>query len=143
MTTHDEWTQEMDTLGAEIRESLAHEQAAYVRWEPRNGTAYELVIVPWEVVQEAEEGVPTMFGGQMGPGWVWIARLHTAAVYPLRLWEEDGQVGGRCPHPSYFAEHWAKGSRADGAALHLLLSAVAGVEPLCSPQDADVELAMA
>lgn len=138
--THDEWQMALDSLGAEIRETLAHENSAYVRWEPANGTGYELLIVPWDATVEMEEGTPTTFGDQMGPGWVWVARLHTAACYPVRLWEEDGHERARAPHWSYVAEHWANNSKVDGCALHLLLCAIAGVRPQCTPKDADIEL---
>ena len=129
----------LDALGAEIRATLTdHEQAAYVRWEPHNGTAYELVLVPWEAMEEAEEGVPTMFGRQMGPGWVWVSAIYpVAASYPIRLWD-DGEP--RCPHASYLGEHLAKRNLADGAALNLLLSAVAGDAPTSTWEDADIEV---
>lgn len=141
--TEDEWRNELDALGAEIRDTLAHESAAYVRWEPHNGTAYELVITPWEALVEMEQGSPTMFGGQMGPGWVMVSRLHLGACYPIQLWEQDGHLGGRVPYPSYLAEHLASSRlSADGCALHLLLAAVAQADPVCSLKDADVEVSV-
>lgn len=140
--TESEWFAELETLGAELRDTLAHEQVAYVRWEPNNGTAYEMLLIPWEATTEAEQGVRTIFGDQMGPGWVWVARLHTDAVYPIRLWDEDGHLGGRVPFPDYLAEHLGKSRHsADGAALHLLLSAVAGSDPVCGLKDADILVA--
>lgn len=140
--TETEWRAELDQLGSELRDTLAHEQVAYVRWEPNNGTAYELFLIPWEALTEAEEGARTMYGGQMGPGWIVVASLHgIGGTYPIRLWEEDGHIGGRVPFPDYLGEHLARGRGADGAALHLLLSAVAGCEPVCSLRDADITVA--
>lgn len=133
MRTEGDARLEVGRIGDGIRNTLLREQAAYVAWEPGNGTKYELVIVPWE---SWEASGPTTFESQMGPGWVFIARLHTTAVYPVRLWELDGTA--RCPAPDYCGEKWARGSGADGCAIHILLAAIAGCEQYCNFADADV-----
>lgn len=138
--TEAEWKADLETLGSELRDILGREETAYVRWEPHNGTAYEMFLIPWEAITESEEGVRTMYGEQMGPGWIVVASLHGGGTYPIRLWEDDGHLGGRVPFPEYLGEHLARGRGADGAALHLLLSAVAGCEPVCDLKDADISV---
>lgn len=134
MKTEGDARLEVGRIGAGIRDTLLREQTAYVAWEPGNGYKYELVIVPWE---SWEASGPTTFEGQMGPGWVFVARLHTPAVYPVRLWELDGSA--RCPAPDYCAEKWAERNIVHGSAIHILLAAIAGCEQWCNFADAQVE----
>lgn len=121
-------------FAGEIRESLIQERAVYARWEPGNGTAYEFVITPWEITAEHWNDAQPMFAPQGAPGWVFVARLFTAQVYPLRLWNVDGSP--HLAHPSYFEEKFGNGSREDGCAIHLLFAAIVGEEAMCTFQDA-------
>lgn len=127
---------EAQELGALIRETLQSEETAYVRWEPGNGTGYELVITPWEAVTSYGTTTAPMFDSQMGPGWVFVARMLSPAVYPFRLWEEDGVP--HLAHPTYFEEKLGARSHEDGCALHLLFAAIVGEDPMCTWADAGV-----
>lgn len=135
MQTEDDARRNVVAIGASIRDTLIDRDVAYVRWEPGNGTGYEFMFIPWEATTDI--GSP-MFAAQGAPGWVTIARFYSDAVYPVRLWELDGT--GRMPDPDYCAEKWAKGSKADGCAIHILLAAIVGLDPWCSFEDADIEV---
>lgn len=133
---------ELAVLADEIRETLADGRVALLRWEPHNGKAYELMIVPWCSIATMEQGDvkrPLLLADAGHDGWTYIARGYTSALYPVRLWDEN-EENGRCPHPSYLAEKLAKGDEQDGAALHLLLCAVAECEPVCGWADAGVRV---
>lgn len=122
---------EIFVLANEIRNTLIREKVAHVRWTPGNGTAYELLLIPWEATRVMMLGTverPQLIGGgEDGPGWVYIARGYLGALHPIRLWDIDGE--GRCPYADYLAEKLADRSMEDGHALNLLLSAVADCKP--------------
>lgn len=130
----------LEVLADEIRETLAADEVAYLRWAPGSGSAYELLLIPWAVITTMEQGTterPQMPDSTWGPGWVMVARGYGGQVYPIRLWDGyPSDTNGRCPFPDYLAEHLG-GRYGDGCAMHLLLSAVAGVAPKCTWADAD------
>lgn len=135
--TEEEARAKLDALGALSRSILMDERVAHLVWEPGNMTRYELLLVPWEVAMETEwdREWPTM-GHNGSPGLVYVCRYGggTGHVYPLRMWELDGTSS--VPDHYYCAEKWASSNIADGAAIHLLLSAIAGAEPRCTFEDA-------
>lgn len=126
----------LDALGTSAREALMDGAVAHLRWEPGNMTMYELMLVPWEATTEIEwEGRKPPMAWEGSPGWVYVIRfgLGQGKAYPLRIWELDGSA--YIPDADYCAEKWGSGFP-DGAAIQLLLSAIAGIEPLSTFEDA-------
>lgn len=125
----------VEQLGADVRAALLDGRAVQVRYEPGNITGYEFLITPWEAVERVGES-RAMFAGD-SPGWVTVGRFGPeGGTHGVRLWELDGTP--RAPDAEYCAEKWAHRHIVDGAAIHLLLSAIAGCAPLCTFADADV-----
>lgn len=125
---------ELFVLGDEIRETLEAGLTASVRWAPGSGTAYELLIVPWTATVTMGQGSverPQLISEGGHPGWVYVARGYVGALYPIRLWDENREIG-RCPHPSYITEKLADGRDEDGYAIYMLLCSVAGIKPDCA-----------
>lgn len=115
--------EEIRDLGRHARELLSVAGTVRIEYQPGNGTRYDVVIVdgtmPRVGASRYEMGTPTE--GQ----WL-VSVLNFGTIYPFPTDE--------VPMPNYIAEKLCRsrggtGNLADGAALHELLAAVAGVEP--------------
>lgn len=136
--TEDEARTKLDALGARVRSILQREhRVAHVLWEPGNMTQYEFLFVPWSATTETEwdDRLPPM-SWNADKGTIYIARFGVGhgRCYPLKMWEGPEETPNAAD-VTYCAEKWGAGDP-DGAAVHLLFSAVAGIDPRCTFEDA-------
>lgn len=115
--------EEIRDLGRHARELLSVAGTVRIEYQPGNGTRYDVVIVdgmmPRIGTSRYGSGTPTE-----GRWLVSVLNFGTIYTFPADT----------APPSDYIAEklcrsHGGTGNLADGEALHVLLAAVAGVEP--------------
>jgi hypothetical protein len=136
-------------LGATIRRMILRNEPVLVRYEPGNGTGYDLLFVPsWAtaLVSPGPLSDRPIFPPNAASDYDTPERNeHKRMIYLSRL--TDGPFAscypwnwGHAPHVSYVAEKWMHDREVDGAALTLLLAAISETEPKCTLADAHIRV---
>jgi hypothetical protein len=109
-------------LGRDAADVLHATGSVRIEFQPGNGTRYDVLVVrdPDRVGPENGNGGNRLF----------VAVLNYGTVYEF--------AGDDVPVPWYLADKLASGNGADGAALHLLMAALLGVDSHASLADAGV-----